>query len=503
MASTTAERDVVRVTVRAGEMNVDLSLPNKVPLRQLSVDVAKTCVPLMVERAIEPDWLKNPTSEIMLAPAVGRTWSPDVTLDRVGVRDGDYLILSTTERNERYPELIEVMQDATVAIRNGAFGAWESATSVLYASIIFPVVVSLLSLVGAAMTIDGGGAIFAGVLLAVAAACAGLSLVISTAEMVRTPIVVSLSTASYMPAAVAIALFIPGGLTHWAVLAGCATAMVMSILNVVFKQPTSAIHMAVATFSSVMVVGIGISSLLDLWRDMPVSTMAACVVTASLLVFYFEPGLSRQVAQLELPYLPLDTETGEQVADAEISEITKMLSQESSWESMLNQRDRNLLARSIGVGIGIGAAVSLALGCVVALATIVEGKVTFVWPELDQRSVMIMHVLVCCLLYCLQGSWYRDKTLRGIALTGGVTAAMLAMLTAGLRVESLGMVRVVIAVIIVMVAVLVACAVAWRARPSRSLRMRQWGEKIEAVLYLLPLVNIASLINIFFLIRHR
>ena len=214
----------------------------------------------MVERAIEPDWLKNPTSEIMLAPAVGRTWSPDVTLDRVGVRDGDYLILSTTERNERYPELIEVMQDATVAIRNGAFGAWESATSVLYASIIFPVAVSLLSLVGAAMTIDGGGAIFAGVLLAVAAACAGLSLVISTAEMVRTPIVVSLSAASYMPAAVSIALFIPGGLTHWAVLAGCATAMVMSILNVVFKQPTSAIHMAVATFSSVMVVGIGISS---------------------------------------------------------------------------------------------------------------------------------------------------------------------------------------------------------------------------------------------------
>ena len=80
---------------------------------------------------------------------------------------------------------------------------------------------------------------------------------------------------------------------------------------------------------------------------------------------------------------------------------------------------------------------------------------------------------------------------------------MLAMLTAGLRVDSLGMVRVVIAVIVVVVAVLVSCAVAWRARPSRSLRMRQWGEKIEAILYLFPLVNIASLINIFFLIRHR
>ena len=53
------------------------------------------------------------------------------------------------------------------------------------------------------------------------------------------------------------------------------------------------------------------------------------------------------------------------------------------------------------------------------------------------------------------------------------------------------------------VAVVVSVAVAWRGRPSRSLRMRQWGEKIEAIMYLFPLVNIASLINIFFLIRHR
>lgn len=84
-----------------------------------------------------------------------------------------------------------------------------------------------------------------------------------------------------------------------------------------------------------------------------------------------------------------------------------------------------------------------------------------------------------------------------------MSAVAISLVVAGLRVEELGVVRVSVVSLIVVVAMLVACAVAWRARPSRSLRMRQWGEKIEAMMYLLPLVNIATLINIFFLIRHR
>ena len=132
--ATAVERDVVRVTVRVGEMNIDFSLPNKVPVRELAIDVAKACVPLMEERDIKPDWLKNPTSEVVLSPTVGRTWSGDITLDRAGVRDGDHVVLSTEERSERYPELIEVMQDATSAIRNAAFSPWETETSVRFAS---------------------------------------------------------------------------------------------------------------------------------------------------------------------------------------------------------------------------------------------------------------------------------------------------------------------------------------------------------------------------------
>lgn len=501
--ATAVERDVVRVTVRVGEMNIDLSLPNKVPVRELAIDVAKACVPLMEERDIRPDWLKNPTSEVVLSPSVGRTWSGDVTLDRAGVRDGDHIVLSTEERNERYPELIEVMQDATSAIRNAAFAPWETETSVRFASITFPVFVALASLIGGWLTVDSGGGVLGGALIAVAAACAGLSIVIGTSEVVNERIVTALSATTYAPAMVAVALFIPGGLTHWAVLAASTTGLVIAVLNVVFKQPTSSIHMSMATFSGVTTIGVGIAALLDLWRDMPVSTMAACVMTAALLAFYFEPGLSRAVAQLELPYLPLDIEAGEEIADAEISEITKMLSQESSWESLLNQRDRNFAARAIGVGIGIGAAAALSLGSVVASTHVGEGKVTYIWPSFDQRSVLLFHILICCLLFVLQGSWYRDRVLRGIALAGGATAACVALIAIAANADAWGTTRVVVGLAVVAVAVVVSVAIAWRGRPSRSLRMRQWGEKIEAIMYLFPLVNIASLINIFFLIRHR
>lgn len=500
---TSVERDVVRVTVRVGEMNIDLSLPNKVPVRELAIDVAKACVPLMEERDISPEWLRNPTSEVVLSPSVGRTWSSDVTLDRAGVRDGDHIVLSTVERNERYPELIEVMQDATSAIRNAAFAPWETETSVRFASIAFPIFVALASLIGGWLTIDSGGGVLGGALIAVAASCAGLSVVIGSNDVVNERIVTSLSAATYVPAMVAVALFIPGGMTHWAVLAAAAAGLVIAVLNVVFKQPTASIHMSVATFAGVTTVGVGVAALLNEWRDMSVSTMAACVMTAALLAFYFEPGLSRAVAQLELPYLPLDTESGEAIADAEISEITKMLSQESSWESMLNQRDRNLAARAIGVGIGIGAAAALALSAVIAATHVTDGKVTYIWPSFDQRSVLLFHILICCLLFVLQGSWYRDRLLRGIALAGGGIAVCAALVAMAANAGDWGATRVVVGLSAVAVAVVVSVAVAWRGRPSRSLRMRQWGEKIEALMYLFPLVNIASLINIFFLIRHR
>lgn len=503
MAATSVERDVVRVTVRVDEMNIDLSLPNKVPVRELAIDVAKACVPVMVERDIDPEWLRNPTSEVVLSPTVGRTWTSDVTLDRAGVRDGDHIILSTVERNERYPELIEVMQDATTSIRNSAFSPWETDTSVRFASIVFPLFVALASLIGGVLSIESGGAVLAGALIAVAASCAGLSFVIGTSEVVNQRIVVSLSAATYVPAMVAVALLIPGALTHWAVLAAAATGLVIAVLNVVFKQPTASIHMAVATFSGVTTLGLGIASLLNEWRDMSVATMAACVMTVALLVFYFEPSLSRSVAQLELPYLPLDTETGEDVADAEISEITKMLSQESSWESLLNQRDRNLAARAIGVGIGAGAAVAMTLSSIVSALDVSEGQVTYIWPSFDQRSVLLFHILICCLLFVLQGSWYRDVLLRGIALAGGTTAAAMALLAMTYNADSWGTTRIVVGVGVVLAAVVLAVAVAWRGRPSRSLRMRQWGERAEAIMYLFPLVNIATLINIFFLIRHR
>ena len=149
----------------------------------------------------------------------------------------------------------------------------------------------------------------------------------------------------------------------------------------------------------------------------------------------------------------------------------------------------------------MGASVAMALSALVSVLDVAEGKVTYIWPSFDQRSVLLFHVLICCLLFVLQGSWYRDRTLRLISLTGGVVSVLSAGVGMLFNSDQWGMTRIVVFVVVVSFAFVVTTAVAWRARPSRSLRMRQWGEKIEAIMYLFPLVNVATLINIFFLIR--
>lgn len=503
MAASSTQRDVVRVTVRVDGLNIDLSLPNKVPVGELAVDVAKECAPLMEGAGVDPEWLRKPTSEIILSPSVGTQWKPTTTLDRAGIHDGDFVVLSTRDRNERYPALVEVMQDATANIRDGAFAPWELATSLSFASKALPLIMGILSVAASLVFLNVGSVAVGCIMLALAAGAVALSLVLDSAEEVHPDIVSSLNASSYVPAACGTFLVIPGGFNQWSLIAGCCTGLVLAIVLTVFKRPSSSVNMGFATAFGVILAGLGIASAIDSWRDMPPWVMAACIVTVALMVMYFEPSLSRVVSRLELPFLPLDTEDGERVADAEITEIMKMLSENSSWESLINQRDRNIEARNVGIGICSGTAVALALGCIASVVVVPDGKVTYLWPEFDSRSVLIFHLLLCCLLFVLQGSWYRDRALRGVALTGGTASMLLTLFVMGLRSNSWGEVRLGIAVAIVFTVCVIAIAVAWRGKPSRSLRLKQWGERVESLLYVFPLVNIAALINIFFLIRHR
>lgn len=503
------EKDTVRVTVHVGDATIDLSLPYRVQVSSLAPMAAEAAVDKLKERGLNTDWLEQPTSEILLAPPVGRAWAPTSSLSDNGILDGDYILLTVEDANETYPELIEVMQDATVQERNARFREWDLDTSYNFASYAFPLLVSVIALAaGAGVYLHADTSAFRWVLTVVIGVLGVLSLSLSYSSRswpTRDDSVgESLALASYVPLTVAAATLVPGDLSRWSVLAGAAAATAVALVFITTDRSPLPAHYSALVPGLSTLIGVTIGIGIDLWRDVPTSVVAAIVATIAILVFHNEPTLSRMGARLELPYLPSQTAEGQDLATANIVEVSRALSDDSSWDSMVNQRERNIAARYNGMGIIIGVMLTLTSASVVAAMTVTERQVQYLLPQFDARSVMLFHFLAISVIFALQGSWYRDRVLRAVAMIGGTTswAAYTFTLATGIGHPDDSAGRLSVALAVFLGLTLIACAMAWRARPTRSARTRKWFERFEALFYLFPIINIVVLLNLVYLIRH-
>lgn len=504
-----AEKDSVRVTVQVRDATIDMSLPNRVQNATLAPEAARVAVERLRELDMDTDWLENPTSEILFSPDVGgRTWSATSTLDECGVKDGDFIILSVEDASERYSEIVEVMQDATARTRNARFREWDTTTSYAFASYAFPALIAAISLAAGAATfhLSAEGLFRWGVALVVGLIGA-LSLSLSFgAEKWDTRderVGQSLAIACYVPIAVAVATMIPGELSRWHVLAAATATTVAALVFIMAQRAPMPAHYAALVPSLATMLGVGIAMAIGLWREVPAAPTAAIIATVAVLVFHNEPGLSRMGARLELPYLPAQSATDDELSTADVAEMSRTLTQDSSWESMINERERNIAARNNGFGIIIGTLIALVGSSVVAAAMIGEGDVRYLFPSYDQRSVMLFHFGIIAAIFVLRGSWYRDRTLRATSMIGGAASWITYTLSLSMLSEDSSIGRLAVALGAFLLIVLVACAMAWRGRAIRSARARRWLERAESLLFLFPFVNIAVLINIFFMIRHR
>lgn len=509
-AAPTSEKTTVRVTVYAGDATVDLSLPSRVQISSLAQQVAHVAVRRMKELNLDTEWLENPSSEILLAPTMGTSWDPTTSLEDNHVKDGDYILLTVRDADERYPELIEVMQDATAIERNARFRAWDTDTSYGYASYSFPVLISVIALVAGAAIHNFPQAVpfrwgTVAVLAVLGLVCLSMSFA-SRMWNVRDDLVgQSLAVASYLPVMVAAACAVPGELTRWSVLSGSVAGMVVSLVFILANRPPIPAHYAVLVPSLSTALGVVAGILIGTWREVPTGTIAAIIGGIAIIVFHFEPTLSRLGARLELPYLPARTADGTDIAAANIIEVSRTLTEDSSWDSMINQRERNIAARYNGLGIIIGVCLTILASGMVAARTTPAGDVQYFMPQLDQRSVMLFHFLVICSIFVLGGSWYRDRAMRAMSMTGGALAwAGYTYMCATNDPEiDTSTARVLVALAMFLIVSLIAAAMAWRARPVRSARARKWGERFEHMLYLFPIINVVMLLNLVFLIRHR
>lgn len=502
------EKDTVRVTVHARDVTVDLSLSNRVPISRLAPLVAEQVAGVLDERDMDAQWLVHPTSEILLAPPTGANWEPTDTLNSVGVTDGDSVVLTVEDASERYLPLIEVMQDATAKIRNERFQEWDTSTSFAFATRAFPAALAALAVatdvVGLSHPDSFARWVGAVVMGLVAALCVGLSFTPVTDE--DSAIIKSLSVAGYAPAAAAVVLLVPGPLHIWHILAAGVVVSVLASISITLQRPPLPAHYAALVPGVSFTIAAALGLAIGAWRDVDPSTVAAIAATVAVVVFRFEPNLSRRGARLEPTYLPAETDEGEDITVASIADRSRALSNDAGWGSMVDQVARNEMARSNALGIVLGTIISLTISAAAAAWLVVSGRdVQYVISAamFDQRSVMMFHIAVISAIFAFRGSWYRDRALRGLALVGGLVSWLTYVVVYAAFGQDTSPVRATVAVVASLVVVGVSATVAWRRGQVRSARARAWAERFEALLFMFPVVNIVTLINLFFLVQHR
>lgn len=511
MTAPRVDRQTVRVTIAAGPGTVDLSLPVHIPLSELATQVAREAVPHLVKNEVDVSWLESPTSELMLQPEVGNEWQQSLTLSEVGVVDGSVVVLVAREGSERYRPVVEVMQDATARIRSERFREWDADMSLRFTVYAMPIVIGVVSLALGWAAVASGHVVMKSVAIValgiIAAGFASAGIAIHRGDTYDKRVIPSLLMASYFPAISAVTAVIPGEFGVWHLASAAMVGTALASVYIMLELPPATGHYAVLVPSLSSLLSALVTVVYGHFMNQPVSpfVIAAMVSTFAVIVLKFEPTLSRMGAKLELPTLPPVAETGTDVTTESVLEVSRTLTQDSAWESMVNQLDRNIAARNNALGIMIGTTFSLVVSAFVAASTVSEGEVTYMVSFLtpDQRNVLLWHFMVISAIFVLRGSWYADRGLRSVSMAGG--AASWAVYAAGLAAHepSQNMVRMFICVGVLVVVTLIVTANSWRGTSIQSARTRHRLELMESVLFMFPVLNCVAMFNLFYLVRHR
>lgn len=504
-SQTRSERDAVRVTVSTGQHQVDLSVTSNVPLRTLAREVARSVAENLDRKGIDTSWLKEPDSELILSPVVGDAWDQGRTLGRLKVRDGDTIVLSVTEGNQRYPALVESMADATAQIRNRVFRAWDSDTSANFAAWAFPALISVTALAAVGISITRGG--YVQTVLAAVFGVVGVIIGMATFAVNATrpgdPLTGSLSLTTHVALTTAGLLAVPGQLGVWSVIAGAGVAAASaSVMLGTGVRPRWG-HVAVLVPAIATLAGVVVIMLFSIWRPVSPTAGAAVVALFGLLAAYRAPEWSRPFAKLEMPSMLLPEGDMSLDKTADLVKMTRELSDTGSWESIVHQYERNIQARYITLGIFIGTGVLTAITAGVAAATApVDETVRYLLFTLDVRWVTLWAFFVYGVVLAAVGTWQRDRTLRVASTLAGAATWLVYLLSLAAFSTDTSPARLITAVVLTLLAAGIACAWGLSRYTSESAGSMKNVERLESLMYVFPVINVAVLLDIFFHIRH-
>lgn len=496
--------DKVQLPVHVGSEKIDLSLPTAIKLRALAPSTAATVADMLEARGTDVEWLRRPDSDVILTTPAGEDWNQDETLNSLGVRRGQPVVLTVRDASESYPALIESMADASAAINAERFRGWDNTAAKSFLAWAMPWVIGVSAVAGAGMALLRGDAVLA---VAVAALFAVTAVFLSVAAigMGRRsggPVEASMALSAYaagVPAAVAA---VPG-VSVWNVVAGASILAVMATGFLSAKSQPRWVHAAAAVPAVSVLVGLGLSAAYGLWRDVSVSATAALIALVALIIFYREIPISAWLARLSLVNLAdIGENPGIPLTEELVARAREGAGNDDGWDSIFHQKERNIEARYMTMGLLISSTATVAGAVATMTATLDDSDVRWLFFSIDQRTVGFLLAASMAGVILARGTWYWDRGKRMSTIIGGASVWGAYLVSLAFLDTDLSVPRMLIALGATLLVALFVFSGIIVERGKFSIPVRHALVLAESALYALPIINVAALVNVFFHIRH-
>jgi type VII secretion integral membrane protein EccD len=285
---------IVRVAILANGRIADMALPAELPVREILPAVRRLLPADGAEGSSVPEAMPR---RLTLAPVGGAPFSPDASLDTVGVVDGDLLVLQPVPSGPPAPGIVEDVADAAVIFSRSRLRPWGFGQIRAFARAA--VVTLLLAATGcaAAHRVGTGSAttLFALSGIAALAVIAALVLRARSSASAR-----DVSIAALVPVAAVFGLAVPGEFGPAQVMLAAAGVTAWSMICMILSDR------GIGFFTAATVVGAAVlaaGAVAEIWH-LPIFTLGCGLVVAALLVTVQAPQLSALLARLPLPVIP-------------------------------------------------------------------------------------------------------------------------------------------------------------------------------------------------------
>ncbi|CAN3132213.1 type VII secretion integral membrane protein EccD [Mycobacterium sp. smrl_JER01] len=477
-----AEKDKVLVSVDAGDIVVDVSLPLNRPVKSLAYSVADYFVN---KKGYALPFLAQPTAELMLTPEIGRPFPPDATLASMKVLDGDSLVLTSTDRNEYYPEFTSNPAGAVASTQEKFFSRWTSESAQRFYGVASPLVAAVAASVGMVGVLYGEKDYLRWPLVGAAGAMLILAVFIMAAlkNLSRgnvVSILLSYSITAYVCAFTVGVLIVPGAPGRWHIASGAVCVILAALLLAGAIRDPLWLHYGVGVPAAVVTVVVLVNLL---WTESG-NIVASEIMLLAAVSVYFCDKTAMSGARVKLPGMPAPGERLRLTRAMDVVEMARSASSGQSLTSEVNQEARAITMHNLMVAVAGGSSILVAF----------SGFASIVLVDSGHMWLQIAYVATVTVLLYLFGTWAVDQGLRTTVMSAGLMS-WFACVVGLLLSEHTTAIMMGGALAATAALMFIYGARTWRQAPEMSETVRRKLLLFEAALYIPPIVLLYFLVD--------